>query len=70
MDGPLYIQRATTLAFRKHQLKVNAEPGHYADEITRLRREIVQQLQAAGLAPHWIPALDEATDAASQAARR
>ena len=68
MDGPLYIRRATTLAFRKHQLKVNAEPGHYADEITRLRRELVQQLQRAGLAPDWIPALKEATEAAAQAA--
>ncbi|MCP4867235.1 MAG: PrsW family intramembrane metalloprotease [Proteobacteria bacterium] len=67
MDGALYIRRATTLAFRKHQLKVNAEPGHYADEITRLRREIVQQLQGAGLAPEWIPALEEATDAAREA---
>ncbi len=68
LDGHLYIRRATTLAFRKHQLKENPEPGHYADEITRLRREIVQQLQAVGLAPSWIPALEDATAAASSVA--
>jgi protease PrsW len=58
VDGRLYIRRATALAFRKHQLQVNVEPGFYADEVTRLRRELVQQLNAAGLAPAHIPALD------------
>jgi len=58
MDGRRYIRQATALAFRKHQLQVNAEPGYYADEITRLRRDLVQQLHAAGLAPAHIPALD------------
>lgn len=58
MDGRLYVRRATALAFRKHQLQVNSEPGYYADEVTRLRRELVQQLEAAGLAPAHIPALE------------
>ena len=58
VDGRLYVRRATSLAFRKHQLQVNAEPGFYADEVTRLRRALVQQLNAAGLAPSHIPALD------------
>jgi protease PrsW len=59
MDRQLYIKRATALGFRKHQLHVNTEPGYYADEITRLRREIVEQLNRAGVAPAWIPALGE-----------
>jgi len=61
MDGQLYIRRATTLAFRKHQLQNSTQPGYYADEVTRLRGEIVHQLHAAGLAPKWIPALHEST---------
>ena len=58
VDGRLYVRRATALAFRKHQLLVNSEPGYYADEVTRLRRELVQQLNSADLAPAHIPALD------------
>lgn len=58
LDGRLYIRSATALAFRKHQLQVGAEPGHYADEVTRLRRALVQQLGRAGLAPDHIPALE------------
>jgi len=60
MDARLYIKRATTLAFRKHQLHANSDAGHYADEVTVLRKELVDQLHEAGLAPAWVPALDEA----------
>lgn len=60
MDARLYIKRATTLAFRKHQLHANNDVGQYADEVTLLRRELVEQLNEQGLAPAWVPALDEA----------
>jgi len=60
MNSVLYVRRTTTLAFRKHQLKETAEPGHYADEITRLRQGIVALLREGGIAPACIPLLPAA----------
>lgn len=57
MDHREYVRAATTLAFRKHQLRNTAEPDFYAVEVTRLRQQILQLLVAGGIAPQAIPAL-------------
>ena len=57
MDHRAYVRAATTLAFRKHQLRNTAAPDFYAVEVTRLRQRILQLLVGGGIAPHVIPAL-------------
>jgi RsiW-degrading membrane proteinase PrsW (M82 family) len=57
MDHRAYVRAATTLAFRKHQLRFTAAPDHYAVEVTRLRQAILQLLVGGGIAPQEIPAL-------------
>ena len=57
MDHRAYVRAATTLAFRKHQLRHTAAPDFYAVEVTRLRQTILQLLVGGGIAPQAIPAL-------------
>lgn len=57
MDHRAYIRAATTLAFRKHQLRKTAEPDFYALEVTRLRQQILALLVGGGIAPESVPAL-------------
>ncbi len=57
MDHRAYVRAATTLAFRKHQLRNTASPDFYAVEVTRLRQQILQLLVGGGIAPQEIPAL-------------
>jgi protease PrsW len=57
MDHREYVRAATTLAFRKHQLRHTAAPDFYAVEVTRLRQQILQLLLVGGIAPQEIPAL-------------
>ncbi len=57
MDHRAYVRAATTLAFRKHQLRNTAAPDFYAVEVTRLRQSILQLLVGGGIEPQEIPAL-------------
>jgi len=46
VDGPRYIELGTLLAFRKNQRAARPRDPYYAEEVTRLRRELRELLGA------------------------